>query len=148
MIYVAASSAEIERAEKWMNALRGEGIAVTSVWPETIRRVQRERHMASTHEASNPRQATVADRRTWALENVAQIHASEALWLLVPMPPNLSEGAYYELAVANERRKLTLASGGGDNQRMVFTALAQILFDADELAFEAIKLIYKRRAAL
>ena len=148
MIYVAASSAEIERAEKWMHSLRGEGIAVTSVWPETIRRVQRERAMATTQEASNPYQATVADQRTWAMENVTQIRASEVLWLLVPNPPNLSEGAYWEHSCAWNERKLTIASGGGTNRRFVFTALSHMIMETDEHAFEAIRLIYKRRAAL
>lgn len=146
MIYIAASSAEIERAEKWNNAVRGEGITVTSVWTETIRRVQRERGMKSTGEASNPAQATVADRRMWSMENVTQIRASDVLWLLVPPKESPSQGAYFEFAVAWNERKLTVASGG--DQRFVFTALAQILVEADEHAFEAIRLIYKRRAAL
>lgn len=148
MIYVAASSEEIERAEKWSHALRGEGISVTSVWPETIRRVQRERAMKSTNEASNPAAATVADRRKWSMENVTQILASELFWLLVPTPPNLSQGAYWEHSLAWRERKLTIASGGGDNQRFVFTALSQILCDDDEQAFDLIRHIYKRRAAI
>lgn len=145
MIYVAASSAEIERAERWSDRLRSEGIPVTSVWPETIRRVQRERQMASTHEASNPRAATVADKREWSSENIRQILAAETFWLLVPTPPLLSEGAYYEFAVAGRERKLTIASGGGDNQRMVFTAMAHILCEDDEHAFEIIRKIHARR---
>lgn len=146
MIYVAASSAEIERAEKWSHALRGEGITVTSVWPETIRRVQRERQMKTTNEASNPPQATVADRRKWSLENVTQIKASELFWLLVPGPENPSQGAYWEHAFAWSERKITVASGG--DQRFVFTSLSQILCDEDEQAFDLIRHIYKRRAAL
>lgn len=146
MIYVAASSAEIERAEFWSNKLRGEGIAVTSVWPETIRRVQRERQMKTPGEASNPPQATVADRRTWSMENVTQIKAAELFWLLIPGPENPSQGAYWEHAFAWSERKLTIASGG--DQRFVFVSLSQVLVDTDEGAFEMIKHIYKRRAAL
>lgn len=146
MIYVAACSEEIDRAEKWMNALRGEGIAVTSVWPETIRRVQRERAMKTTSEASNPHQATVSDRRKWSMENVTQIRASELFWLLVPTPPNLSQGAYWEHSAAWHERKLIVASGG--DQRFVFASLSQILCEEDEQAFELIRHIYKRRAAL
>ncbi len=146
MIYVAASSTEIERAEKWSAKLRGEGIGVTSVWPETIRRVQAERAMKTTNEASNPAQATVADRRKWSLENVAQIKASEMFWLLVPAAENPSQGAYFEFAVARENHKLTFASGG--DQRFVFTALAQIICEDDDSAFDMIRHIYRRRAAL
>jgi hypothetical protein len=146
VIYVAASSADIDRAEKWNNALRGEGIVVTSVWCETIRRVQRERSMKTTHEASNPREATVVERRGWAMENVNQILASEVLWLLVPPPESPSQGAYWEHALAWRERKLTIASGG--DQRFVFTALSQIIVEQDEHAFEAIRLIYKRRTSL
>jgi hypothetical protein len=146
MLYVAASSAEIERAEMWSQRLRSEGIAVTSVWPETIRRVQREREMATTNEASNPPQATVGDRRKWSLENVTQIKAAEVFWLLVPGPENPSQGAYWEHAFAWSERKITIASGG--DQRFVFTSLSQILCETDEDAFEMIKHIYKRRAAL
>ena len=146
MIYVAASSAEIERAEKWSLALRGEGISVMSVWPETIRRVQAERGMKTTGEASNPRQASVADRRTWAMENVTQIKASEVFWLLVPGPANPSQGAFWEHAFAWSERKIIFASGG--DQRFVFTSLSQILVDTDEAAFDLIRHIYRRRAAL
>jgi hypothetical protein len=146
MIYVAASSADIERAELWSNRLRGEGITVTSVWPETIRRVQAERGMRTTNEASNPKQASVADRRTWAMENVRQIRAAELFWLLVPGPENPSQGAYWEFACAWNERKLTIASGG--DQRFVFTALAQILVDDDEAAFDLIRHVYRRRAVL
>ncbi len=146
MIYVAASSAEIERAEKWSKMLRGEGISVTSVWPETIRRVQAERAMKSTNEASNPPTATVADRRKWSMENVTQIKASEMLWLLVPGPDNPSQGAYWEHAFAWSERKMIIASGG--DQRFVFTSLSQVLCDTDEGAFEMIHHIYRRRSAL
>lgn len=146
MIYVAASSAEIERAEKWSHALRGEGISVTSVWPETIRRVQAERAMKTTAEASNPKEATVVDRRKWSMENVTQINAAEVFWLLVPGPDNPSQGAYWEHAYAWSQRKLTIGSGG--DQRFVFTALSQILVEEDELAFDLIKTIYRRRAAI
>src|SRR5690606_756073 len=124
---------EIERAEKWSNALRGEGITVTSVWPETIRRVQRERGMKTTQEASNPREATVADRRKWSMENVTQILACEVFWLLVPTPPYQSQGAYWEHSFAWHERKLTVASGG--DQRFVFVSLSQVLCETDEQAF-------------
>lgn len=145
-IYVAASSTEIERAEKWIAALRGQGITVTSVWPETIRRVQKERAMKTTNEASNPKQATVADHRTWSMENVSQIDKSDLFWLLVPAPENPSQGAYFEFACAWKAHKLTIASGG--DQRFVFTSLAQILVEEDQSAYELILAIYQKRSAL
>ena len=146
MIYVAASSAEIERAEKWSHKLRGAGINVTSVWPETIRRVQAERKMRSTAEASNPKEATVADRRTWSMENVRQIDASELFWLLVPPPEHPSQGAFWEHSHAWSQRKLIVASGG--DQRFVFCSFSSILVEDDESAFDLILAIYKRRAAI
>jgi hypothetical protein len=144
MIYVAASSAEIERAEKWMGALRKDGIRVTSIWPETIRRVQAERALA-LKEACNPKVATVTDRRTWSMENVNAVCAAEVFWLLVPPLESPSQGAYFEFAVAWRERKLTFASGG--DQRFVFTSLACALFEQDDYAFDAIRAVYRHRKA-
>lgn len=144
MIYVAASSAEIDRAEKWMAALRKDGIVVTSTWPETIRRVQAERAL-SLKDACNPKVATVSDRRMWSMENINAVINAEVFWLLVPGPENPSQGAYFEFATAWRERKLTFASGG--DQKFVFTSLAHSLFEQDEYAFDAIRAIYRHRRA-
>jgi len=142
MIYVAASSAEIERAEKWMAALRKDGIHVTSTWPETIRRVQAERALA-LKDACNPKVATVTDRRSWSMENVNAVLSADLFWLLVPPLEHPSQGAYFEFSLAWRERKLTFASGG--DQRFVFCSLAGALFEQDEYAFDAIRAIYRHR---
>lgn len=134
-VYVACSSAEIERAERWIRGLRDRKILVTSTWPETIRRVQAERNIASTAAASNPRQATREDRQKWAMENVLAIKRATHLWLLCPPSEHVSQGAYFEFGVAwNDKR--TIASGG--DQRFVFSALADDLYETDEQAFERV----------
>lgn len=144
-VYVAASSAEIERAEKWIQALRERGLCVTSTWPESIRRVQAERALSSTLEASNPHQATVEERRVWALENIHRISEAQYFWLLVPEAVTPSQGAYFEFGVARSLRRPSIASGG--DQRFVFTALADRLFDRDEDAFEYLVALSNQHAA-
>ena len=146
MIYVAGSSQEIERAEKWAAALRQEKIDVTSNWPENIREVQRKIKAPTTLDAANPKRATVADRRGWAQVNVDQVRRSESLWLLIPGAGITSQGAYYELAIANENGKRTIGSGG--DQRFIFAALSTMLYETDEEAFEALRIIHQPAMAL
>lgn len=134
-LYVACSSAEIERAEKWIRALRERKVTVTSTWPETIRRVQAERNIASTAAASNPRQATREDRQKWAMENVRAIKSATHLWLLCPPSEHVSQGVYFEFGIAWADKR-TIASGG--DQRFVFSALADDLYETDEQAFERV----------
>lgn len=136
-VYIAASSAEIERAERWAKALRGEGIEVTSTWMGALREVQRQRGLATGGAASNLADDTFETRRKLARENVRQVLSSSIFWLLVPPDEHPSQGAYYELATANSDNDIfTIASGG--SQRFVFVTLADQLVATDEEAFDYI----------
>lgn len=130
MVYVAGSSDERERAKKWMKALRDAGVEVTSTWCETIDGEQ--------HGAANPRDATLADRNRWAIENVIQIQPAGIIWVLVPGVGH-GRGAYFEMGWAYGMGKLLvssgLRSGHADTRQSVFTALGREFSD-DAEAFE------------
>lgn len=139
-VYVAGSSGEIERAEKWMAALRAAGFEVTSTWPETIRKVG----------SANPMTATREQRAMWSAQDLSEVSDAEVFWLLLP-EGKPSEGACVEFgyavmlgATAKEARALgildapnfwMIASGV---ERSIFTALAEH-FETDEKAFEVLK---------
>lgn len=88
-IYVAGSSAEMARAEKWMARLRQAGIDVTSSWPDVIRKVGE----------ANPMHVSRNQRAKWAATDLAEIEHSNVFWLLLP-EGQPSVGAYTELGFA------------------------------------------------
>lgn len=132
-VYIAASSAEIDRAAKWGDFARTAGFEVTSNWVENIRKVTAERAGGNLNEGANPRFVSVAERRGWANENLDNIERAAVFWLLVPSAATPSQGAYYEFGYATKAGKYTIASGG--EQRFVFTAKAWNLADTDEHGF-------------
>lgn len=133
-LYIAGASSDIERAEKWIHACRERQITVTSTWPENIRKVQAERKIASTGEASNPKQATDEDRYQWSMANVLEVRNASHLWILYPTHPHTSQGAYFELAVAWMDAKGTIGSGG--DRRFIYSSVAEYKFEQDEQAFD------------
>ncbi|MGH7176522.1 MAG: hypothetical protein ACREJC_03990 [Tepidisphaeraceae bacterium] len=136
-IYVAAASSEIERAEKWIAALREAGFEVVSTWPEVIRQVGQ----------ANPMQASREDRAGWAAEDLSQVATAEVFWFLLGKP---TAGAYtefgYALFLGAMSQEARLAGVNAPIYRLltsgtetsIFTALA-IHFETDEKAFEALK---------
>jgi hypothetical protein len=141
-VYVAGASSEIDRAEKWMAALRAAGIEVTSTWPEVIRKVG----------AANPLTASREDRALWSATDLAEVSNSEALWLLLPPKGVSTSGMYVELgygvlfgAMAQQARGLGVAGTpnfwllGSGTETSIFTALADH-FPTDEEAFRALTL--------
>lgn len=127
-VYVAGSSAEIDRAKKWMDALRAKGIPVTSTWVENVTNVG----------AANPRDASIEDKQKWCLQDVRECLGSKALWLLMPIGPH-SFGATYEFAffTALHDQDAQTSIVSGDYKRSIFTSFSTC-FDTDEEAFEAI----------
>jgi hypothetical protein len=133
-IYVAASSGEMERAEKWMAKLRAAGHTVTSSWPEVVRKVG----------SANPMTAPRELRAQWAMTDLQEVEQSNALWLLLPEKP--SAGAYTEFGfsaamVAGSIRAqqigvdappyFSIVSG---KETSIFTALVPH-YETDEAAF-------------
>lgn len=128
-VYVAASSNELERAEKWISLLRAAGIVVTSGWVENIREKG----------ISNPREgATVdADRSTSAVVNRDNVERADLLWFLVPAPEaeirdNHGRGGYYEAGLADAWGKVLVFSG--DTRQSVFCTRG-VEFKEDLAAF-------------
>jgi hypothetical protein len=149
-VYVAGASSEMERAEKWMAALRQTGIEVTSTWPEVIRKVAEALKLNPAH-AANPMDAPREDRAHWAITDLTEVAASTVFWLLLPTGKP-SVGAYCELgyaimvsAAAAQAHALgipgapvyqLICSGA---EASIFTALAEH-YPTDEEAFRALTL--------
>jgi len=133
-VYVAGSSAEIERARAVMAKLRERGIHVSSTWPEIV---------AAEGGIANPRDASVEDKKKWALTDVQQAISSQVLWLLMPQGPH-SFGAAFEygffLALCPEDEAVHVVSG--DHKRTIFTAFS-LCFDNDDEALEKICEMFK-----
>lgn len=128
-VYVAASSADIDRAERWMAALRDAGHQVTSTWTANVRKVG----------AANPRHASEAERVLWSTDCFVQISASDLVWLLVPPPEKPSFGAWIEVGYALACQQLegtrSLISSG-DTKQSIFCAMGvELVHDADAFAW-------------
>ncbi len=135
-VYVAGSSDEISRARRWMTALYGAGITVTSTWCDVI---------AATGGVGNPRDATTADRRLWSEVDLAgQVAQSHVLWLLTPTTAP-GRGAYCELGYAHALGKRIHSSG--DTKQSIFTAIGHE-HETDDEAYAAIVAEARVRAGL
>lgn len=132
-VYVSASSKEIDRAKKWMDALRAKGIKVTSTWIENVTKIGE----------SNPRDASVMDKQRWAVQDIREVLSSEICWLLMPTGEH-SFGATTEFAFFNALHNIECQSPivSGDYKRSIFTSFAAC-FDTDEQAFEQIVSAYE-----
>ncbi len=142
MIYIACSSKEIDRAEKWMQKCRENGIGVVCSWPANIRRVG----------VPNPTTASREERARWSMQNLNELVSAEQFWILMPEGP-VSFGAAFELGFAvreailyNEAQRKERAYpedqvrpiyASGNTKLSVFTSLVTE-FATDEEAFEQI----------
>lgn len=124
-VYVAASSTDIDRAERWIGALRANDVIVTSTWPENIRKVG----------AANPRNATLQQRLAWSFDDFNEIAAATAFWLLVPPLDKPTRGAWIELGAAHIAGKPVICSG--DCRQSIFCSVG-VEFETDEEAFTAV----------
>lgn len=111
-VYIAASSDEINRAERWSAWLRVRGADVVSTWPACVRAVG----------AANPHDASRGQRRSWSGGCLLEVATCDVLWLLVPAVGH-GRGAYAELGAAHALNKRLVASG--DVLQSVFTAQAE-----------------------
>lgn len=119
-VYVAASSADIDRAERWMAALRDAGKQVTSSWPANVRKVG----------AANPRHASDAERVVWSTNDLSQIANADVLWFLAPPLEMPTRGAWIEFGVAVARDIAVVSSG--DTKQSIFCSLGvELLTDSD-----------------
>jgi hypothetical protein len=118
----------MERAKKWMDALRANGITVTSTWCEVIASVG----------VANPRETPVEQKLVWCLQDLKEVCNSRVFWLLMPSGAH-SFGATFEFAsfVASKEAAISIAIVSGDYKRSIFTSFAECV-DTDEEAFDAI----------
>jgi hypothetical protein len=129
-VYIAAASTpdQIERVTTWANRLTRAGIAVVSTWPAVIGQVG----------ATNPRDASVSDRRGWSAQDLSELTSADAIWLLCPPPGTTTRGAWVELGCAYSRALLIVSSG--DTRQSIFTALG-VEYGTDEDALDGLLLV-------
>lgn len=129
-VYVAGASAEIERAERVIAALRERGISVTSSWPESVREY-----------GANPREASNEERLGWASDCLTDVRVADVLLVLVPRSPATTIGAWVELGYAvHADLPIVLA---GDSRQTVFGALGDEC-ENDEDAIERVVELARR----
>lgn len=133
-VYVAASAAEIDRAEAVTARLRGMGIEVTSTWPVMIR----ERQGGVT----NPRGASRVDRRAWSDTDLSELDEADVLLFLAPEPSGPTRGAWVELGYARATRKPIISSG--DTLQSIFCAMG-LEFATDDEALSYLEMLGSRR---
>lgn len=132
-LYLAASSAEIDRARHWRDRCVAAGIEVVSTWIESVLRVGE----------SNPREASRDQRSVWArtcLQEIETLHREDAFWFLWPTVKT-ETGALVELGYMlgawcqpGPRHRIIIS---GDTKRSIFCALGRE-YATDESAFVAI----------
>jgi hypothetical protein len=120
-VYVAASSAQMDRAKDAMAKLRTAGHTVVHDWPTII----------EDRGTANPVDATTDERWDWAIDDLAGVKAADVLWLLMPATEGF--GAAVELGYALAHGIPVICSGV--YARSIFTAMA-VCYDRDDQAFE------------
>lgn len=131
-VYIAASSLEIERAERCRDLARAAGLQVVSTWTDSVRAVGE----------SNPRTATREQREAWAMACLREVHSADVLWLLAPAATAPTRGAWAELGYASAFRRIRIVASG-DTAQSIFCALADLETPNDADALAAIPLLYE-----
>lgn len=128
-IYLAGSSAELDRCRLWDQRLRTAGIEVVSTWIANVLAVGE----------ANPRDATREQRAAWAREDLEQIGHADHLWVLWPerLSAALIEFGFVLGSVPLTWRIDGQISISGDTKRSIFCALGRE-YPSDEAAFAAL----------
>jgi nucleoside 2-deoxyribosyltransferase len=114
-VYVAGASAEVDRAERVIAALRAAGINITHDWTPDVRAVEA---------AGGPTTLEDQERLDRALVDVAAVRRADFVVMLAPEPPHASTGAGFESGVAYERGlPLVVAGSVAARRRFLFGAL-------------------------
>lgn len=124
-VYLAASSADLERVKLWRQRLREAGAEPLSTWIENVERVG----------DANPRAAAHADRARWSLKNLSELAASDVVWLLAPPAGLQTRGGWFELGFAYCAAKPMVVSG--DTAQSVYSSLGHE-YESDEQGFQAV----------
>lgn len=124
-VYVAGSSAELERCEAAIALLEKAGVFVTSTWPNVVR----------DNGMGNPRDAALAERRHWSTVDLGELRDADLIWMLVPALDAPTRGAWLEVGYATGLGKLVIFSG--DTLQSIFCAIG-VEFSDDASALEFI----------
>lgn len=132
-IYVAGSSKEIPRVQKWIAAVRAAGYVVTCDWTVPMLEFQ-----------AMGREPTAQEATFYANQDADGVIGADYVWVL--RPTTASTGLHTELGITigwnralercsvTEERLRVIASGG--DERNIFAYLADKIFATDEEAFE------------
>lgn len=121
-VYVAGSSAELERAERAIAELEAAGIVVTSTWPLNVR---------DQGGIANPTEAPRDLRQRYSTSCLGQLRDADLLWVLVPDRAAPTIGAWVEYGYAIAFNKQIVFSG--DTRQSIFCSLG-LEFASDERA--------------
>lgn len=123
-VYVAGSSAELERAEAAMLKLEHAGVRVTSSWPIVVR----------DQSAPNPRDVSRDQRRHWSAVDLEEVRSADVLLMLVPKVDAPTRGAWLEAGYAHGFGKIVVFAG--DTLQSIFCATGyEFADDASALDF-------------
>lgn len=122
-VYVAGSSAQLERVRDAMDALIERGHTVTHDWAHLVEEVGE----------ANPLDATDHERITWARDDLRGVNSADVLWLLMPTTEGF--GAAVELGYALAHNIPVIVSGGIP-KRSIFTVFGRC-YDRDDQALDA-----------
>jgi hypothetical protein len=132
-IYVAAASAEIERAERMIAILRELGHEITVDWPAAMRALGM-RALGKANAGLTPEQRTFH-----AAEDYRGVATAQRVVILVPKAPAATQGAWWEGGIADALEIPIIASGRfEDRQRNIFLARA-IEVDTDDEVFALLR---------
>lgn len=122
-IYVAASSAEIDRAERMISRLKAAGHEITEDWTVTIRTV------GLANQGLSPER-----RRECADADFKGVASADRVVILVPRAPVVTQGAWWEGGVADALEIPTLAVGRKeDRDRNIFLSRCREVDTDDEV---------------
>lgn len=115
--YVAGASAELERAEAFMDALEGLGFENAHRWPDDIR-------AALARGAGANRGLSRSERLRLAAMDRGAVRSATFVVLLLPPPEIVTVGAWIEFGIALVETTRPVYTVGEDVERTIFTALA------------------------
>jgi hypothetical protein len=131
-VYVAAASAEVERAERVMSMLRERGCSIVGDWTDDVRD-QRRRALTDAD-------LTDADARAASDRCLDAIDACDVLLYLAPAQP--STGASAELGYAlHPMTGARVVVAGPHARSSIFSRRADIRAASDEIAVSAIAVL-------
>lgn len=121
--YVIGASAELERAERVIAALRERGVEITHNWCADVRAARAAGHAS---DADLP----LAEAREHAQRDLHGVERAEVVLLLSPAAPSFGAGVEWGYALRHHATTGRFVVAGGP--RSIFAALGDVFFERDE----------------